>query len=71
VILSFTNNGAPIPPSEVERVFLPSVGRGEARRPWIGLPETAALVKMMGGAVRCQALEDEGTRFVLTFRKAD
>ncbi len=71
VILSVTNNGVPIPPSEAERVFLPSVGRGEARRPWIGLPETAALVKMMGGAVRCQALEDEGTRFVLTFRKAD
>ncbi len=71
VILSVTNNGVPIPQSEVERVFVPSVGRGEARRPWIGLPETAALVKMMGGAVRCQALDDEGTRFVLTFRQAD
>jgi signal transduction histidine kinase len=71
VIISVTNNGVPIPAAEVERVFVPSVGRREARRPWIGLPETAALVKMMGGAVRCQALDDEGTRFVLTFRKAD
>jgi signal transduction histidine kinase len=71
VILSVTNNGVPIPAAEVERIFLPSVGRGEMKRPWIGLPETAALVKMMGGAVRCQTLEDEGTRFVLTFRKAD
>ena len=71
VILSVTNNGVPIPASEVERIFLPSVGRADPRRPWVGLPETAALVKMMGGAVRCQALEDEGTRFVLTFRKAD
>ena len=71
VILSVTNNGVPIPSSEVERVFVPSVSLREAHRPWIGLPETAALVKMMGGAVRCQALEDEGTRYVLTFRKAD
>ena len=71
VILSVTNNGLPIPASEVERIFLPSVGRGDPRRPWIGLPETAALVKTMGGAVRCQALEDEGTRFVLTFRMAE
>lgn len=71
VILSVTNNGVPIPFSDVERVFVPSVGRSDTRRPWIGLPETAALVKMMGGAVRCQALDDEGTRFVLTFRKAE
>ena len=71
VILSVTNNGLPIPQSEVERIFVPTVGRGDGRRPWIGLPETAALVKMMGGAVRCQALDEEGTRFVLTFRQAD
>jgi PAS domain S-box-containing protein len=71
VVLTLTNNGLAIPASEVERIFLPSVGRTEPRRPWIDLPETAALVKMMGGAVRCQALDEDGTRFVLTFRKAD
>jgi signal transduction histidine kinase len=71
VVISITNNGLPIPASAVDRVFLPSVARGEARRPLIGLPETAALVRMMGGAIRCQSLDEEGTRFILTLRKAD
>jgi hypothetical protein len=37
----------------------------------MGLPETASLMREMGGAVRCQPLGEVGTRFILTFRRAD
>lgn len=70
VCITLTNNGVPIPAAEVERIFVPSMAAKD-RRGGVGLPETAALMKEMGGAIQCQAVEDQGTRFLLTFRKAD
>lgn len=70
-VLVVTNNGLPVPAGDVDRVFLPGYAQRDPVRPGVGLPETAALIRSMGGAIRCQSLGDEGTRFVLTFRKAE
>jgi two-component system nitrogen regulation sensor histidine kinase GlnL len=70
VCITLTNNGVPIPPAEQERIFLPIVS-GRGGRGGVGLPETAAMMKEMGGAIQCQSMEEQGTRFLLTFRKAD
>ena len=70
-VIVVTNNGVPVPPGDVEKVFLPGYSERDPLRPGVGLPETAALIRSMGGAVRCQSLGEEGSRFVLTFRRAE
>ena len=70
VALVFTNNGLPVPPADQERIFLPSFQARDAEKSGLGLPETAALLKQMGGAIRCESLGDKGTRFILTLPKA-
>jgi len=70
VALVFTNNGVPVPASDHERIFLPSFQARDPEKTGLGLPETAALLKQMGGAIRCESLGDRGTRFILTLPKA-
>ena len=70
VALVFTNNGLPVPPADQERILLPSFQARDAEKSGLGLPETAALLKQMGGAIRCESLGDKGTRFILTLPKA-
>lgn len=71
VTIVLTNNGVPIAAAEQERIFLPSVAARDKRGGGVGLPETAALMNEMGGAIHCQSVEDQGTRFLLTFKKAE
>jgi signal transduction histidine kinase len=71
VSILVTNNGLAVPAADVEKIFVPSLGTKEAAKAGLGLPETAALMREMGGAVRCQPLGEVGTRFILTFRKGD
>jgi signal transduction histidine kinase len=70
VALVITNNGLPVPGADQEKIFLPSFQARDAEKSGLGLPETAALLKQMGGAIRCESLGDKGTRFVLTLPKA-
>lgn len=70
VALVITNNGLPVPAADQERIFLPSFQARDAEKSGLGLPETAALLKQMGGAIRCESLGDRGTRFILTLPKA-
>ena len=70
VALVVTNNGVPVPASDQERIFLPSFQARDAEKSGLGLPETAALLKQMGGAIRCESLGEKGTRFILTLPKA-
>lgn len=70
VALVVTNNGLPVPVADQERIFLPSFQARDAVKTGLGLPETAALLKQMGGAIRCEPLGDKGTRFILTLPKA-
>jgi len=70
VALVFTNNGVPVPQADHERIFLPSFQARDPERSGLGLPETAALIKQMGGAIRCEPLGEQGTRFILTLPKA-
>lgn len=70
VALVFTNNGLPVPGADQEKIFLPSFQARDPERNGLGLPETAALLKQMGGAIRCESLGDKGTRFILTLPKA-
>ena len=70
VALVFTNNGLPVPASDQEKIFLPSFQSRDTEKSGLGLPETAALLKQMGGAIRCESLGDKGTRFILTLPKA-
>lgn len=70
-VIVVTNNGVPVAASDVEKIFLPGFAQRDPSRPGIGLAESAALIRSMGGAIRCQSLGNEGTRFLLTFRKAD
>lgn len=70
VALVVTNNGVPVPPADQERIFLPSFQGRDAEKSGLGLPESAALLKQMGGAIRCESIADKGTRFILTLPKA-
>lgn len=70
VALVVTNNGLPVPPADQERILLPSFQSRDGEKSGLGLPETAALLKQMGGAIRCESLGDKGTRFILTLPKA-
>jgi signal transduction histidine kinase len=70
VALVFTNNGLPVPAADQEKIFLPSFQARDPEKNGLGLPETAALLKQMGGAIRCESLGDKGTRFILTLPKA-
>lgn len=70
VALVFTNNGLPVPAADQERIFLPAFQARDPERTGVGLPETAAFLKQMGGAIRCESLGDKGTRFILTLPKA-
>ena len=70
-VIVVTNNGVPIPAADVDKVFLPGYSERDPLRPGVGLPETAALIRSMGGAIRCQSLGEEGSRFVLTFRRVE
>ena len=70
VALVVTNNGLPVPPADQDRILLPSFQARDAEKSGLGLPETAALLKQMGGAIRCESLGDRGTRFILTLPKA-
>lgn len=70
VALVLTNNGVPVPATDQERIFLPSFQARDTGKSGLGLPETAALLKQMGGAIRCESLGDKGTRFILTLPKA-
>ncbi len=70
VALVFTNNGLPVPAADQEKIFLPSFHARDPEKSGLGLPETAALLKQMGGAIRCESLGDRGTRFILTLPKA-
>ena len=70
VALVFTNNGVPVPAADQDRIFLPSFRSRDPEKSGLGLPETAALLKQMGGAIRCESLGDKGTRFILTLPKA-
>lgn len=70
VALVVTNNGVPVPPADQERIFLPSFQGRDGEKSGLGLPETAALLKQMGGAIRCESIADKGTRFILTLPKA-
>ena len=70
VAIVFSNNGVPVPAADQERIFLPSFQARDPERSGLGLPETAALLKQMGGAIRCESLGDQGTRFILTLPKA-
>jgi PAS domain S-box-containing protein len=71
VIIVMTNNGKSVPEELAERVFVPSFSARAPERAGLGLPQTAALMREMGGAVRCKPLGDDGTRFELTLRKID
>jgi PAS domain S-box-containing protein len=71
VSILVTNNGIAVPAEDVERIFLPTFGTKDGKKLGLGLRETAGLMREMGGAVRCQPLGEVGTRFILTFRKAD
>ncbi len=70
VALVFTNNGVPVPAADQEKIFLPSFHARDPEKSGLGLPETAALLKQMGGAIRCESLGEKGTRFILTLPKA-
>lgn len=70
VALVLTNNGLPVPAADQEKIFLPSFQTRDPEKNGLGLPETAALLKQMGGAIRCESLGDKGTRFILTLPKA-
>lgn len=70
VALVFTNNGVPVPAADHERIFLPSFQARDVEKSGLGLPETATLLKQMGGAIRCESIADKGTRFILTLPKA-
>ena len=70
VALVFTNNGLPVPAADQDKIFLPSFQARDPEKSGLGLPETAALLKQMGGAIRCESLGDKGTRFILTLPKA-
>jgi signal transduction histidine kinase len=70
VALVVTNNGLPVPAAEQDKIFLPSFHGRDPEKSGLGLPETAALLKQMGGAIRCESLGDKGTRFILTLPKA-
>lgn len=70
VALVFTNNGLPVPVADQEKIFLPSFQSRDPEKSGLGLPETAALLKQMGGAIRCESLGERGTRFILTLPKA-
>ena len=69
VALVVTNNGLPVPAAEQDKIFLPSFHGRDPEKSGLGLPETAALLKQMGGAIRCESLGDKGTRFILTLPK--
>jgi PAS domain S-box-containing protein len=71
VSILVTNNGVAVPADEAEKIFVPTLGAKDPKKMGLGLPQTAALMREMGGAVRCQPLGEVGTRFILTFRKAD
>jgi len=71
VCLLITNNGQPVPNAVVERIFVPSFAARVPDRAGFGLPETAALLREMGGAIRCESLGEFGTRFEITLRRAD
>lgn len=68
VCLLVTNTGVAIPPEDAEKIFLPSFAAKDPKRIGLSLPATAALLKEMGGAIRCQPLGTVGTRFVLMLR---
>jgi len=70
VALVFTNNGLPVPAADQEKIFLPSFQARDPEKNGLGLPETATLLKQMGGAIRCESLGEKGTRFILTLPKA-
>ncbi len=70
VVLAFSNNGVPVAATDQERIFLPSFQARDPDRTGLGLPETAALMKQMGGAIQCESLGDAGTRFLLTLPHA-
>jgi len=70
VALVFTNNGVPVPAANQEKIFLPAFHARDPEKSGLGLPETAAILKQMGGAIRCESLGDKGTRFILTLPKA-
>lgn len=70
VCLVVSNNGLPVSPADAERIFLPSFQTKDAERSGLGLPETAALMKQMGGAISCDSLGEAGTRFILTLPRA-
>jgi len=70
VALVVTNNGLPVPAADQDKIFLPSFHGRDPEKSGLGLPETAALLKQMGGAIRCESLGDKGTRFILTLPKA-
>jgi signal transduction histidine kinase len=70
VALVITNNGLPVPAAEQDKIFLPSFHARDGEKSGLGLPETAALLKQMGGAIRCESLGEKGTRFILTLPKA-
>jgi nitrogen-specific signal transduction histidine kinase len=69
VSILVSNNGLAVPAEDVEKIFVPTLGVKGAKKMGMGLPQTAALMREMGGAVRCQPLGEVGTRFILTFRK--
>lgn len=70
VALVFTNNGLPVPAADQEKIFLPAFHARDGEKSGLGLPETAAILKQMGGAIRCESLGEKGTRFILTLPKA-
>jgi nitrogen-specific signal transduction histidine kinase len=70
VALVVTNNGLPVPTADQEKIFLPSFHARDPEKTGLGLPETANLLRQMGGAIRCESLGDKGTRFILTLPKA-
>jgi signal transduction histidine kinase len=70
VALVVTNNGLPVPAADQEKIFLPSFHARDPEKTGLGLPETANLLRQMGGAIRCESLGDKGTRFILTLPKA-
>jgi signal transduction histidine kinase len=70
VALVITNNGVPVPAADQEKIFLPSFRARDSEKSGLGLPETAALLKQMGGAIRCESIGEKGTRFILTLPKA-
>jgi signal transduction histidine kinase len=61
------DNGAGIPPEEIEHIYEPFYTTKGYKGTGLGLALTRKIVLENGGKIECQSESDYGTSFILTF----